>query len=246
MTENRPLKLTEAQRQKLAQRLGQKPVGAAAHDAGDCPAAVAAALSETKVRARLEKVAHALVGQRLLMPVYAHPEEHSEPKNLAESLIRQEVNGQSVLLAFTDVANMRKFDSTARPVPVPVKQFATWALSDQQALMLNQDPELILGMPALSALVVGDNWLPAWANEPLNVAVQDLMSNYPALVGFTFQPQGYGTRLELSVLMTAGPDQAGREARAQVSSFVSQVARIPELPGSCGPLSVAPQPVNLA
>ena len=101
-----------------------------AGDAGEADPAVTDALQAYTVDGISAPVIQALLGARLLVPVVSIPAEEpgsDHGSDMAAVMIRG-TDGRTAQLAFTSVAAMRRWDRTARPVPLPCWQVARGAL----------------------------------------------------------------------------------------------------------------------
>lgn len=112
--------------------------GNASDDGAADPAVAAVLVAHRDGTSTSGAVLAALQDARLLVPVVAvagevevdeHGLAHDKTSDMAAVLLRNAA-GRTGLLAFTGTEPLRRWDATARPVPVPARTAATAALQD--------------------------------------------------------------------------------------------------------------------
>ncbi|MBF4463588.1 MULTISPECIES: SseB family protein [unclassified Rathayibacter] len=142
----------------------------AAGDDGSAPEALARAWAAFGTgRTGPEAVVDALRDARLLIPLVAHLGEEGEGVDGLRADKSQELaivtvagpDGRTVLPVFSSVEAMRRWDASARPVPVDARRAAVAAVAEGTEVMV-LDPasehEFVVRRPALWAIAEGTPW----------------------------------------------------------------------------------------
>lgn len=169
---------TDAQRRKLAARLGKRDGGT---DRGEVMPRTAAALAlvNEKEDKGLEALVAALADERVIVAVQVEkPHEHPALHVSAGPVPKtdDEIDFEHVptdigpaLAVFTSVAALAAHDPAARPMPLAMRTVALTALAETGGHVL-VDPAgaaILLPRPAVAAIAQGDSWLPAWRDPEL-------------------------------------------------------------------------------
>lgn len=126
----------------------------------------------------------ALGTSRVLVPMLAEagelgvtPEGKTVEKTQELSIVAVAApDGRTVLPVFSSVESMQTWNATARPIPVPAPQAAVAAAQEEHDLIVVDagSADLMYGVrrPALSALALGERYVPAWADPAVNEAFE--------------------------------------------------------------------------
>lgn len=156
--------VTEAQRNKLAQRL-MKP---RSRDAGTADPRLLTALAVDDLGERLEQTVAALEDSRLIVPLFPHARPDSLEAAQAEDDDREDLAGTTVvrldgrrraMATFSSVDALARTYPDARPAPMSVTRACLVALAGPARLII--DSSVVLPRPAVAALAQKDHWLPA-------------------------------------------------------------------------------------
>lgn len=144
-------------------------------DDGTTPPQVAAALAEWRRTGDVSAVVAALRPARLLVALLAQldsadPTGAEKDSHMAAATMVRPDDGRKALLAFTSVAAMTAWHSTARPLPVTAVDAARAAISDGAAAVLI-DGECTLAGPYLWALAEDRDMTPAHDDEQVRDAI---------------------------------------------------------------------------
>ncbi|MBV7363816.1 hypothetical protein KRX54_05170 [Actinomycetaceae bacterium TAE3-ERU4] len=230
--------LTEQQRQKLMKRLSLPT----SSDRGQASAAVIAALAEQDLGTVLVDLVSALAGERLLLPIFPHSTEPGHVEGtLASQLTEVEVSGVKAIAAFVDIQAVNKYDSKARPVPVAVRQLATWAAAARRSLVIDIERGIFLPLGALEALAVGEKWLAPWQDSGLGERLQKVVQSLDTVVDLAIFPFLDGIELRVKLDFTS-PDLAHKEVR----EFISRIQEKGVFGPQVGPVRVVPEALYLA
>lgn len=169
------LRVAVAQLRAAAARLQLAPAG---EQAG--------ALSE--LAAAHSGVVQALAVSRLLVPLLTEagdigvtPEGKTVEKTQELSIVTVAgPDGRKVMPAFSSTDAMRRWNPSARPIPVPGPQLALAAAQEETDLIVIDPgtPESECGVrrPALRAMATGEDVRPAWADEQVRAAFAAALS----------------------------------------------------------------------
>ena len=170
---------------------GQVPADDAGHpEAGVDRADPVERLEEAETR-MIELVASA----RLLVPVVALAGETTEVNGLVSdatsdmaAVTLQAPDGQRALPAFTSLAALADWDSTARPVPVTAQRAAQAAVQEgchEVVLDIGAPSYAVLRGSMVWALAMGRPWVPPRRDAQVKQAVQAALVDEVAVAGFT-------------------------------------------------------------
>jgi hypothetical protein len=187
----------------------------AADDGSSDPtlAAVLAARAEGSVSDR--DLVHALLGRRVMVPLVAVLDEADDK---AEGLRREKdshmavvsivgVDGRAALLAFTSVAAMAAWDSTARGIPALAETVGRAALEDGAAAVLLDiagPARATIAGRALEVLASGVPWPAPYDDPEVQDAVAQVLGRLAGLSAYQVL-QGDGDA-DLTVLVEADDD----------------------------------------
>jgi hypothetical protein len=141
-----------------------------AEDDGRAPELLARALADFGAGSRgPEAVVDALRGSRLLIPLVARLGEEGDEVGGLRTDKTQELSivtvagpdGRSVLPVFSSVDTMRRWDASARPVPVDGRRAALAAVAESTELLVLDavsDHEFAVRRPAVWAIAEGAPW----------------------------------------------------------------------------------------
>ncbi|MGM0384504.1 MAG: SseB family protein [Actinomycetota bacterium] len=217
------------------------PASPFAHDDGSRPAIFIAAKA-VEPPDRTPAVVRAMHGGRVLVPVLAHAHPGSTaPGGVANHVkssgsdAQQEAceqaatatvdvaDGRAAMPVFSSLAALVAWNPDARPVPVFGEQAARAAVSVSDGLMLLDpgDEPVLIPRPAVRALAVGEEWVPAWADERLGSVAASALAKVVELVGVRLEP-GRTTEIRVVVAVRAGLDpQQLREALARAADALA-------------------------
>lgn len=234
--------VTEAQRNKLAQRL-LKP---RSRDRGDADPRLLAALALPALADRLEAVAAALADSRLIVPLFPHAAPASLAEAAREERNHEEEAGTTVvsldsrrraMAVFSSVDALARAYPDARPAPIATVRACLVALAGPARLMI--DGTLALPRPAVAALAQRDSWLPAWRDD----ALAELVSAELADLGVgrvRFEP-GPVARDRVLVPLPACEAAGARAVMAEVSR---RLPRLPRLLVATDTIELVPLPAS--
>jgi hypothetical protein len=189
------------------------------HDDGSTPNVLAEVFSRD-----LDKVAlfDALSQSRLLIPLLAELGEsgvgaHGELVDKSADLAIVAVStpdGKTAIPAFSSVAEMSAWNSTARPVPVEAAKLAIAAISEGHDRVVLNPAGLAIGIrrPALAAMAQGLEWTPPHLNELVLELVLQTSENHSEIRtvrAFDADPAGQLLKPELGleIALVAGLTQ---------------------------------------
>lgn len=187
----------------------------------------------------LEPVVAALAPARVLVPVVAVLGETEQTaaglttdKNADMALVLlRSPGGQPALPVFTCLEALRRWNSSARPVPVHTRRAALSAVDEGCDVMVI-DPAgpvtAVLNRPAVWALGQARHWTPSPRDPEVTEAVQEAVGEVPAVIDVRCQP---GCCAELAVVITLAPglDRAGLDATtAAISSQLGSLEVVAE------------------
>lgn len=184
-------------------------------------------------------VISALRESRVLVPMLAEagdlgltPEGRTVEKTQELSIVTVGApDGRRVLPVFSTVAAMNHWHPEARPIPVPGGQAALAAVQEQTDLLIldAMTPELEYGVrrPALRAIALGEEYLPAWADPAVLAAFRDAAAAEPAVLGLELAPGDIEARLlapEVDVVIGLAPGLERAELDALLGRLQAQWA----------------------
>lgn len=170
-----------------------EPSGAADDD-GSAPPELVAALAEfSRGEAGPETVVDALRGSRVLIPLMARLGEEGEGVDGLRADKSQELSivtvagpdGRSVLPVFSSVDAMKRWDASARPVPVDCRRAALAAVAEETELMVldaASEHEFVVRRPALWAIAEGALWRSSADDPEVLAALRACSVEEPAVV----------------------------------------------------------------
>jgi len=193
-------------------------------DDGSAPPELVAALALTDETERLVAVADVLREARVLVPVVAHAHpgrdeegavaghtKHGSGDPQADACASAAMvsvrtpDGRAALPVFSSVDAMRAWDATARPVPVEGVRAALSSVADADS-MLVLDPAgpvtVLLGRPAVWAIVNNVRWVPSWQDPELTAVAVDALRGITELTAVRLER---GVRSELRALLALAP-----------------------------------------
>lgn len=189
-----------------------EPSTAPADDGSAPPALVGALESFADGSAGPEAVVDALRDMRLLIPLVARLGEEGEGVDGLRADKSQELSivtvagpdGRSVLPVFSSVDAMRRWDASARPVPVDSRRAALAAVAEETELMILDpvsDHEFAVRRPALWAIAQGEAWLPSPADSEVLAALRASATGESDVVALDVRPGDPRQRLAGSELV---------------------------------------------
>lgn len=167
-----------------------------------------------------------LASVRLLVPLLAEagdtgitPEGRTVEKSQELSIVTVAASdGRRVMPVFSSTDAMRRWNPTARPIPVPGPQLAVAAAQEETDLIIvdpaSPDAEYGVRRPALRAMAMGERVLPAWADPDVRAAFAEAIGNDSHVEAIALMPGDADGRLldpetEVHLMLAAGLDQAG-------------------------------------
>lgn len=227
-----------------------------ADDGGEAPEHLRAAVAEVRAAAQgfrdaapgeqaraLERLASAQAGipsalatSRLLVPMLAEagdigqtPDGRIVEKTQELSIVTVAgPDGRNVMLAFSSTEAMRRWNPSARPIPVPGPQLALAAAQEETDLIVidagSQETECGVRRPALRSLALGEPAVPAWADDTVRSAFsaafggEDRVEAIALLPG---DPEGrlLAPEIEVHIMLAPGLD---REALGELLASLQQ------------------------
>ena len=196
-------------------------------DDGAAPEHVIAAIQRFRLAGLGEaEVVDALRTSRLLIPLVAHLGEdgltehgHDKTQELAIVTVVGP-DGRTVLPAFTSVAAMSAWNTSARPIPVQAQRVALAAASEQTDLVVvdaTSATEFVIRRPALSAMAREQPWIPSYLDDGVLDAFADSATGEPAVRSVALaagDPESRlaGPELVVELTLTPGLDQLALDA----------------------------------
>lgn len=197
------------------------PTTVFADDDGSADARLAQVLIQySHAKAPLSDVVDALAYARVLVPVVAHGDQremgcHGVEKDVVASAGIAAVatpDGRRALPVFTDVAAMKAWSETARPIPAEGPRAAQSAVAeDWSVLVINPGMEtVVVPRPAVWALAKGESWRPAVTGgqvaADVRSAIADAVPTGGPLLAVDAVP-GQGAELAVVLTLVAGLSQ---------------------------------------
>lgn len=234
-----------------------------AGDDGTAPAAVAAALAQPDETEQMRGLVDALREERVLVPVVAHAHPGREDDGAvaahgkhgsddpqgdacasAAMVSVRTPDGRAALPVFSSVAAMTAWDATARPVPVEGARAALAAVSDADSLLV-LDPAgpvtVLLGRPAVWAVVQRQAWVPAWQDPELPAVAAAALRGITELLGVRLER---GTRSEVRAVLAVADSLDREQVGAVVARAQAALAADPVLTERVDSLELYPVAVE--
>lgn len=176
---------------------------------------------------RTPAVVRTLVAGRVLVPVLPHaapkdpmnPHADDESCEAPASILVELPDGRHAMPAFTSMAAMAAWNPTARPVPMYGAQAAQAAYEQGDGLMLldPMDESVLIPRPAVWALAIGQEWVPAWSDPKLGAVAAGALVGIPGTLGVALVP-GRTAEVAAVVLIEEGLDRPGVETAMQAAA----------------------------
>ncbi len=178
----------------------------AADDGSADPALLAALLAFRAGEGDQSGVVDAYRSARLLIPLLAEKGDHGIGPHGLEVDKTQELSivtvaapdGRRVLPVFTSVDAMRRWDASARPVPVEGVRTALAAADDDTDLIVidpASDTEFVLRRPAVWAIAQGKAWDPSPSSPEVFLGLQKSIGGELAVLDLSVEPGDPDARL---------------------------------------------------
>ncbi|WP_106813609.1 SseB family protein [Microbacterium timonense] len=143
---------------------------------------------------------------RLLIPLLAEKGDHGVGAHGLEVDKTQELSivtvaapdGRRVLPVFTSVGTMRRWDATARPVPVDGVRTALAAVADDTDLIVvdpGSDTEFVIRRPAVWAIGQGHGWEPAFHSPEVVAGLHESIGGELSVIDLAVEPGDPDARL---------------------------------------------------
>ncbi len=257
------LNLTASQKANLAARLTLRPDRS---DEGGLLPATKAALGlpqDTAARSaeRVAALARALAHERLVVPIPVETDPHAEGhehQGLGEDdhvpLATTPTEMGPIVVAFSSVEELDKWDAQARPMTMPSQKVALTAGLATSAGQVWVDPagdgSTVLPRQVVHALAGGDQWLPPWEDASLRTLLTEVAKgSCPLVVSVSVKPAATPSKWEGGVDVMIYVDGAGKkdeEVRACLTRAVRDMASNPRLVASATEVNFVPRLVSLA
>lgn len=207
-----------------------------ADDDGSANPQLIAALAEFRANpADPREVFRAFAASRLLIPLLADLGESGEgahgqtvDKSADLSIVTvQTPDGQTGLPVFSSVAAMSVWNKTARPVPADAVRVAMAAASEGNTRIVldpGSETEFVFRRPAIKAIAMQQDWVPAFLNEDVGKAfAAPIDENEPNVLAIYLEagdPTSRldGAELQISLKLVAGLSQD------EVQALISRLA----------------------
>jgi len=203
------------------------------NDDGSADEALLAVLAEFELQPTDPRgVFRAFAKSRLLIPLLADLGESGEgahgqtvDKSADLSIVTvQTPDGQTGLPVFSSVESMARWNKTARPVPSDAIRVALAAASEGNTRIIldpGSETEFVFRRPAIKAMAMQQEWVPAFLNEALGQAfAAPIDAGEPAVLAIYLEPGDPRSRLdgaELQVSLKLIPGLGSQEVQALVS-----------------------------
>lgn len=171
----------------------------AASDDGSAPPRVMEAIRRLRAgELGIEGVVEALHSERLLVPLVTVAGDHgvgpygqTVDKTQELSIVTVAApDGRRVLPVFTSVDTMRRWDATARPVPVQGVRTALAAADDDTDLIVidpGSPTEFVLRRPAVWAIAQGKAWEPSPSSPEVFLGLQESIGGELAVLDLSVE-----------------------------------------------------------
>lgn len=203
-------------------------------DAGAAEADVLAALDH---RSDEKALVAAIAAARLIVPVVAVAGETTEVNGLVTdassdmaAVTLQAPTGEKALPAFTSMAALAAWDSSARPVPVTAQRAALAAVQEGCGVIVidlagrgdeSQPAPVALRSSMVWALAMNRTWLPAHEDEHVQSAVDQAIADESDVFGATL---GLGQRSAVQIALTLKPNLASEQIQQIVTRIGERLA----------------------
>lgn len=237
--------LSEEQRAHLAARLGMRTSNQTDH--GQLLPHTASALAKESWWERCEALAHALLSERLVVPidVEADPRvtgHHSERAGTVETdWATVDTPHGPALVAYTSAAQLQAAVPGARPTTLAARTVALTSLVETGG-RVHIDPAgvaLTLPKPATTAIASGDRWLPAWKDVDLQAELDRIAVGFPVVTDVSIEANQSGGFV-LVVGINAGGLDDPTALQETVTQALGALAVCPRLIAATGPLEIRP------
>ncbi|MGO1544763.1 MAG: SseB family protein [Gulosibacter sp.] len=222
------------------------------NDDGTAPKELAEALRKFRAgEASPVEVVDALRDTRLLVPLVAELGEEGlndqgvkVDKSADLSIVTVKApDGRGVVPVFSSVDAMKRWDDTARPVPVESRRAALAAVDEGHDLLIldpgSPDTEFAVRRPAVWAISQAIDYELPWRDPEVVAQVQKLLGAEPRLLGIDLVPGDpksvfAGPELVIALHVDAALDEASQQAVLQnvqqtISTTVELVERVDSL-----------------
>ncbi len=233
-----------------------------AGDDGTAPPALAAALGLPDETERMRAVTDALREERVLVPVVAHAHPGREEDGSVATHAKhgsddpqgdacasaamvsvRTPDGRAALPVFSSLEALTAWKADARPVPVEGARAALSAVSDADS-MLVLDPAgpvtVLLGRPAVWAIVQRQEWVPSWVDPELPAAAAAALRGITELLAVRLER---GSRSELRAVLAVAADLDRERVGAVVARAQQALAADPVLSERVDSLELYPMVV---
>ncbi|MFV0427602.1 MAG: SseB family protein [Beutenbergiaceae bacterium] len=207
------------------------PTSAFAHDDGTAPQQLAAAIALPRPQERRAAVVAALRTDRVLVPVVARLDELQQGKApdeiVGEKLAHTAMvtvalpDGRAGLPVFSSMATMAAWRADARPVPTQGRRAALAAAAEADGVLV-LDPggpgAVQVGRPAVRAVALGQEWIPAVHNPAVTDAAVRAIAGLPQVQEVRIVA-GEVTEIVVELTLTH------RLAKARVAAVVQELSQ---------------------
>jgi hypothetical protein len=212
------------------------PESVFADDDGTADARLAQALIRyTSGRLPLAEVVDALAFARVLVPIVAsgdlrHVGKHGLDQDAVAStgvVAVQMADGRAALPVFTDVDAMRSWNAAARPVPAEGRRAALAAVAENwSSLVVNPGLDaVVIPRPAVWALALGREWVPAVVRGELDPDVRDQIVGAISIDGDVRRVDARaGTSAEVAVVLFVAPGLGTADLEAVIARVQEEIA----------------------
>lgn len=240
--------LSEAQRAKWEQRLGQR---ADRTDRGQEYPLTAQALGLPDAVARLKALVQAFRLEKVIVPINVeqHPDADGEHHHIdpssddAPQLNVVAVGNKPAVAVYSSVSQLSAADPKARPMRVDFRKVALASLVESAGrVVVNPHRQgVLIPRPATAALAQGDVWLPAWEDRELLGELRDVVEGFddPRVRGVEVFPEADGCSVRVEVTFTPGHYE--ESDRLWVGQVLSAVGASPRLQASAAAVVLLPR-----
>ncbi|MBO0984476.1 SseB family protein [Rathayibacter sp. SD072] len=228
-------------------------------DDGRAPEPLARALADFGAGSRgPEAVVDALRESRLLIPLVAHLGEEGDEVGGLRTDKTQELSivtvagpdGRSVLPVFSSVDTMRRWDASARPVPVDGRRAALAAVAESTELLVldaASDHEFAVRRPAVWAIAEGAPWRSSAGDPEVLAALRAAARDEASVVSVDVRPGDPRQRLqgpEIVVVLALVPGLDREALGALVTRLGERWSAEEVIASRVDSLSVQPTPAR--
>lgn len=207
-------------------------------DRGETLPLTAQALGIADEPKRLEQLVAALGQERVIAPALVESSEEC-----AASVLRVNTADGPAVVAMTSVDALRRWNPSARPVPVAGYKQAMIAIAETAGrLVINPDVSgggVRIPRPATHALAHRDQWLPPWRDQGLKAALEEFRDDVIAYVSIV--PSAGATQI-----ITVGVNARGIRERGRVAAALQRMSQLPRLTTACERVEFRPIGAQLA